>query len=171
MNIPSPAALGAVVLVLGLVGAVESARGTDAALASEAADRTAILDHIRSIFQAYLERDRESIRSTHTRDWTGFQGPSTRIERGIDDYMANADRSLAAFRGTGYELLDTEVQLYGDLALVYYVARYDYLDGDGKAGSLGLRSLDVYRREAGEWSQCGSHITPLPAGGVWGEGR
>jgi len=54
MNIPSPAALGAVVLVLGLVGAVESARGTDAALASEAADRTAILDHIRSIFQAYL---------------------------------------------------------------------------------------------------------------------
>lgn len=85
--------------------------------------------------------------------------------------MANADRSLAAFRGTGYEILDSEIQLYGDLALVYYVARYDYLDLQGRAGSLGLRSLDVYRRERGEWIQCGSHITPLPSGGAWGEGH
>jgi ketosteroid isomerase-like protein len=134
------------------------------------ADRAAILAHIRGIFQAYVDRDRAAIERTHTADWTGFQGPSTRIERGIADYMANADRSLAAFRGTGYELLDTEVQLHGDLALVYYVARYEYLDGEGRAGALGLRSLDVYRRESGEWIQCGSHITPLPSGGAWGEG-
>jgi ketosteroid isomerase-like protein len=135
------------------------------------ADREAILAHVRGIFQAYVDRDRETIRETHTADWTGFQGPSTKIERGLDDYMANAERSLAAFRGTGYELLDTEVRLHGDLALVYYIARYDYLDGGGKPGSLGLRSLDVYRRERGAWIQCGSHITPLPAGGAWGEGR
>jgi ketosteroid isomerase-like protein len=143
-----------------------------AAVASRAdADRAAILAHIRSIFQAYVDRDRAVIEATHSADWTGFQGPSTRIERGLADYMVNADRSLAAFRGTGYELVDTEVQLHGDVALVYYVARYDYLDAAGKAGSLGLRSLDVYRRQPGGWIQCGSHITPLPAAGAWGEGR
>jgi len=148
------------------LGAVVS--GTSAA---EDADRAAVLAHIRGIFQAYVDRDVDAIRRTHTADWIGFQGPSVRIERGLDDYMANAERSLAAFRGTGYELLDTEVRLHGDLALVYYVARYDYVDGEGRTGSLGLRALDVYRREDGDWIQCGSHITPLPSGGAWGEGE
>ncbi len=131
-------------------------------------DRTEILQHIDSIFQAYIRRDRDALRRTHTADWTGFQGPSTKIERGIADYMVNAERSLAAFRGTGYELLDKEVQIYGDIALVYYVARFDYLDGDGRPGSLPLRSIDIYRREKGVWNQAGSHVTPIPSGGTWG---
>jgi len=162
------AALVGVALV---VAAAALGEGSPRAASAADADRAAILDHIRSIFQAYVDRDRAAIERTHTADWTGFQGPSTKIERGLADYMVNADRSLAAFRGTGFELLDAEVQLHGDLALVDYVARYDYLDGQGRAGSLGLRSLDVYRREHGEWIQCGSHITPLPSGGAWGEGR
>lgn len=152
-----------------LVVAVAAAGGAEERRNGPAADREAIVAHIRGIFQAYVDRDRAAIERTHSADWTGFQGPSTKIERGLADYMVNADRSLAAFRGTGYELLDIEVQLHGDLALVYYVARYDYLDAVGARGSLGLRSLDVYRRDAGEWIQCGSHITPLPAGGAWGE--
>ncbi len=52
-------------------------------------------------------RDRGALERLHTRDWTGFLGPSTGIERGIDSCMRNADRSLASFTGTGYELLDT----------------------------------------------------------------
>jgi ketosteroid isomerase-like protein len=85
--------------------------------------------------------------------------------------MRNADRSLAAFRGTGYELLDTEVRIHGDIGLVYYVARYDYRDQDGHEGSIPLRSVDVYCREGQEWNQCGSHITPIPRGDPsWGEG-
>lgn len=163
--------LAAVIVGAALVVAVAAAGGPDAARGGPEADRAAIVAHIRSIFQAYVDRDRATIESTHSADWTGFQGPSTKIERGLADYMVNADRSLAAFRGTGYELLDTEVQLHGDVALVYYVARYDYVDGEGKAGSLGLRSLDVYRRDAGGWIQSGSHITPLPSGGAWGEGH
>lgn len=133
-------------------------------------DGEEILAHIHSIFQAFLRQDRDAIRRAHSADWTGFQGPSTKIERGIDDYMKNAEASLQKLRGTGYELLDTEVQLYGDMALVYYVARYDFKDKQGRAGSLPLRSIDVYRREAGHWTQCGSHITPMPTGGKWGEG-
>ncbi len=134
-------------------------------------DREQILQHIHSIFQAFLRQDRDAIRESHTPDWTGFQGPSVGIERGIDAYMVNAEKSLQNLRGTGYELLDTEVQIYGDLALVYYIARYDYRDREGREGSIPLRSIDVYRRENRQWNQCGSHITPIPTGGDWGEGR
>ncbi len=134
-------------------------------------DREKILQHVHTIFQAYLRQDRDTIRKTHTPDWTGFQGPSVGIERGIDAYMVNAEKSLQNLRGTGYELLDAEVQIYGDMALVYYIARYDYRDREGREGSIPLRSIDVYRRENSKWNQCGSHITPIPAGGDWGEGR
>lgn len=131
-------------------------------------DRQEILAHIHSIFQAYVDRDLKVIRNTHTNDWTGFQGPSTKIERGIEDYMKNAEKSLDAFAGTGFEILDSEVQLYGDVAVVYYVARYDYTDAAGEDHELPLRSVDVYRRENGHWIQAGSHITPIPQGS-WGE--
>jgi len=136
---------------------------------SETRDRELILDHIRSIFDAYIRRDREAIRRTHAEDWIGFQGPSTSIERGIDAYMKNADSSLEHFQGSGYELIDTEVQIFGDIGIVYYIGRYDYGDLEGKQGSLLLRSVDIYRRETGGWIQIGSHITPIPSGGRWGE--
>jgi ketosteroid isomerase-like protein len=131
-------------------------------------DREEILGHIRSIFEAYIRQDRAAIRATHAADWTGFQGPSTKIERGVADYMVNAELSLQNLQGTGYEILDTEVQLYGDVGIVYYVARFDYRDREGKSGSLPLRSVDIYRREKSGWIQCGSHITPIPQGGLWG---
>ena len=132
-------------------------------------DRDMILEHIDSIFQAYIRRDRDAIRRLHTDDWIGFQGPSTTIERGIDAHMKNADASLEHFRGTGYEILDSEVQVFGDLALVFYVARYDYRDMDDKEGSIPLRSIDIYRRDKGEWNQAGSHISVIPASGTWDE--
>lgn len=132
-------------------------------------DTKTILAHIDGIFQAYLRKDRDAIRRMHTTDWVGFQGPSTRIERGIADYMVNAEKSLQNLDGTGYEILDTEVQIHGDIALVYYVARYDYRDKSGQSGSLPLRSVDIYRRENGEWNQAGSHIGVIPNAGNWGE--
>ncbi len=132
-------------------------------------DRDMILEHIDSIFQAYIRRDRDAIRRLHTDDWIGFQGPSTTIERGIDAHMKNADASLEHFRGTGYEILDSEVQIFGDLALVFDVARYDYRDMDDKEGSIPLRSIDIYRRDKGEWNQAGSHISVIPASGTWDE--
>jgi ketosteroid isomerase-like protein len=135
--------------------------------ASNKSDAEQILSHIRSIFQAYLDKDRETIRRTHTDDWVGFQGPSTKIERGIEAYMVNAEKSLAQIDGTGFELLDTEVQIFDDLAIVYYVARYDYRDGQGHDGSVPLRSVDVYRRQSGEWIQIGSHIGTIPESGEW----
>ena len=136
---------------------------------SQSSDKQQILDHIHSIFKAFLARDRDAIRAAHTTDWTGFQGPSTGIERGIEAYMANVEKSLDAFEGTGFELIDTEVQLYGETAVVYYIARYDYKGTDGVVHGLPLRSIDIYRRDNGKWNQCGSHITPIPSGTSWGE--
>lgn len=134
-------------------------------------DKQVILDHIRAIFQAYLDRDRETIKRLRTVDWVGFQGPSVQIERGIDDYMKNAEKSLEAFHGRNFELIDTEVQVFGDVAIVYYIARYDYSNPDGNSGSIPLRSVDIYRRLDGQWTQIGSHIAPIPSGGKWGEGE
>jgi ketosteroid isomerase-like protein len=133
-------------------------------------DREQIIDHIHSIFSAFLRRDREALRGAHTDDWVGFLGPSSRIERGIEAYMKNAELSLQNFQGKGYELLDTEVQINGDVALVFYVARYDCTDTDGHDTSIPLRSVDVYRREAGGWIHSGSHIAVIPSSGDWGEG-
>ena len=53
----------------------------------QAEAKTQIIEHIHSIFTAFINQDREALRSTHTEDWMGFLGPSTQIERGIDAYM------------------------------------------------------------------------------------
>ena len=126
-------------------------------------DRKQILDHIHSIFKAFIAKDRETLRATHSNDWIGFMVPSTEIERGLDAYLRNAEKSLENYDGTGYELLDNEIQIHGDLALVYYVARYDCKDKDGKELSLPLRSIDIYRRDSGHWIQAGSHISIIPS--------
>jgi ketosteroid isomerase-like protein len=131
-------------------------------------DREWILAHVHGIFRAYVNGDRDAIRRAHSADWTGFMGTSTGIERGIDDYMANADRSLERFDGTGYEILDTEVQVYGDVAIVFYVAEYRALDRrSGAEVVIPLRSVDIYRREETGWIQSGSHIAPIPERPSW----
>lgn len=134
-------------------------------------DRQEILNHIHSIFQAFIRQDRDYLRQSHSPEWTGFLGPSTCIERGLGAYLANAEKSLQNFNGVAYELLDSEIQLHGDLAIVYYVARYDYRGDDGQTHSIPLRSVDIYRRDHGHWIQSGSHITVIPSSGAWGEGN
>ena len=133
------------------------------------AEEQVLIDHIHEIFRAFLARDRERIRELHTDDWIGFLGPSTGIERGLDDYMHSADLSLENFHGTDYEIHDSEVRIHGDLGLVYYVASYYYENADSTSGVIPLRSIDVFRRDGGQWNQAGSHIAVIPQGGKWGE--
>src|SRR5205085_10940847 len=85
----------------------------DAMGAGNESDGAAILEHVDSIFRAYERRDLDALRATHSPDWTGFQLPSRRIERGLEAYMRNAELSLATWRGTGHELLETDLQLFG----------------------------------------------------------
>lgn len=123
--------------------------------------RAAVLEHIDGLFQAYLRKDRAAIEAGHTADWRGFPVLARRLVRGLPEYMAEADAVLAHLRAVRYEFLDREVLLFGDLALVYYVAR-DFLRAEDGEISILLRALDVYRREPGGWNQCGSHIAALP---------
>lgn len=125
-------------------------------------DRQAILAHIDGLFRAYFRGDREAIRRGHTEDWTGFQIGSREIVRGIDAYMKNADAVLARFKGVRYILEDVQIDLQGDRAIVFYVAREWILDENGREKEIRLRSIDLYRREPGGWNQYGSHIGLVP---------
>ncbi|MCP4245951.1 MAG: nuclear transport factor 2 family protein [bacterium] len=125
-------------------------------------DREAIIDHIHDLFQAFIRKDREAIRRGHTADWRGFQVKSRHIVRGLDEYMQAADRVLETMNSVRYELVDTEVQVEGDRAVVFYVARVWLRDAEGDETVVNLRSIDLYRREAAGWNQCGSHIGIVP---------
>lgn len=139
---------------------------TESSAASTAAtptDAEQILAHIHRLFRAFVDKDRETIRRGHTTDWRGFQVRSTAMVRGLDAYMQAADDALRHFRGTRYELTDHDIAVHGDLAVVFYVARFWYTDDSGAEQELPLRSVDIYRREPGGWNQCGSNISVLPA--------
>ncbi len=124
-------------------------------------DRRAIEQHIRGLFEAYLHYDRDAIRRGHTDDWCGFPIAADRLVRGIDAYMEYADLSLERFRGIGYSIDELDIQVRGDTGIVYYTATWRFLDADDAEQVLPLRSVDIYRREAGGWNQAGSNICAI----------
>jgi len=76
--------------------------------------------------------------------------------------MENAKAVLQRFRGQRYLLEDVQIDLHGDRAVVFYVAREWVLDDKGEEKEIRLRSVDLYRRERGGWNQYGSHIALMP---------
>lgn len=127
----------------------------------------AILDHIHGIFEAYMNADEEAIRATHSSDWTGFSSQSRSIVHGIDAYMANARRALSNSRITRYELEEVDIQIHGDVGIVYYVANWTIqLNGTDTRVRMHVRSVDVYQKRAGDWIQIGSNLNVLPRAGA-----
>jgi len=151
-------------LVIGVATTLILTHGGNSAMSNPKAqdDRSAILAHIDGLFHAYFRKDREAIRRGHTADWRGFQIGSRTLVRGIDEYMKAADRVLETIEARRYQLLDSDVRVYGDVAVVYYLAREWIRTSDGEEKTIVLRSCDIYRREADGWNQCGSHITLAP---------
>ncbi len=126
-------------------------------------DKTAIINHVIRIFEAYSGAKRDIVRDTHSDDWTGFMIPSKKIVRGIDGYMKIADAFLETKKMTRYKIDDTEVQIYGDIAILYYQARFWVKDlGADEEELVEVRSVDVYRREKNDWIQIGSNICKIP---------
>lgn len=117
-----------------------------------------------SLFDAYLAGDLEALRTGRTEDWKGFQIRSTRLVRGRDQYMDELQRVVSSLKVERYEFVDFEVEIEGDVGIVYYLAR-DYLspsDDPNTPSTVLIRSVDVYRRIDGEWIQSGSNICAIP---------
>jgi hypothetical protein len=130
-------------------------------------DKQEILNHIHGIFRAYMDADTATIRATHSVDWTGFNSQSRTIVRGIDQYMANANRALSNSRIVRYALEETDVQIHGETAIVYYVANWSVrVNGLDQLVRIHARSVDVYQRRSGEWIQIGSNLNILPRPGA-----
>lgn len=126
------------------------------------ADVEAIREHIDKIYQAYMRKDRAVIRATHSTDWRGFLDRSKRITIGIDDYMKGADAFLRLpVSITGYRFEEFDVVFYGDVALVSYIADVD-LTNNGTASKTKFRSIDIYAKLDGAWTQVGSHLNTHP---------
>ena len=137
------------------IGATEPTAGAD-----PEHDRQAVIGKLHSIFDAFVGKDAETLRDTHTDDWIGFKANSSHIVHGIDEYM-----STIAFDNPmlEYDFDELEVELHGDLALVWYVATWkNQLTAHDLTMTMTARSLDVYRRENGEWIQAGSHLAVVP---------
>jgi hypothetical protein len=130
---------------------------------STATDETVaeIRAHVESLFDAFLAKDRDAMRRGRVSDWRGFQIPSTRLIRGVDDYMVDLESALQGLEVTRYEFLDFEVDVHSDLALVYYVAR-DWLNTPEGERTILVRALDVYSLKDGGWIQIGSNICLVP---------
>jgi ketosteroid isomerase-like protein len=125
------------------------------------ADVAEIKLHVEALFDAFLAKDRKTLRDGRIEDWTGFQIPSTALIRGVDRYMVDLESALKNLAVTRYEFLDFEVDIHDDVALVYYVAR-DWLDTDDGEKTILVRALDVYGRRPDGWIQIGSNICVLP---------
>jgi hypothetical protein len=123
-----------------------------------------ILAHIHSIFQAFIDQDRDTIRATHANDWTGFQTSAQEITHGVDAYMANVGFANPLKR---YEIEDYDIQVYGDIAVVYYVAHWwSYVPSIEQYVRTRARSVDIYRHDDGGWIQAGSNINILQRPGA-----
>ena len=142
---------------------VAGPRNTTDAL-DRAADTAEIRAHIDTIFKAYMSRDRETIRATHSDDWRGFLSGSRSIIKGIDAYMESAEISLQRPRSmVGYEMIEYDTYFHGDLAVVPYVAALDIEIGGRRIPFRPkLRVFDLYAKRDGHWIQVGSDTAPHP---------
>jgi len=126
-------------------------------------DRVAFRAHVESIFQAYIDKDRDKVRATHSDDWHGYLRWSASLTRGIDEYMKIADYSLKNKNAgmTSYKFAEFEIVFQGNIALIFYVADIDARAGENKFTDK-FRSIDVYEKRQGHWIQTASHLAQHP---------
>lgn len=135
--------------------------------AGRADDERAIRAHIDRIFQAYMAKDEAQVRALHAANWRGFLTYSRRVLRGIDDYMTAAGNQGGlnkqnTWHLVGYKMLDYELIFHEQTGIVTYVTELSWEDGAAK-GAYQLRSMDIYGKEQGQWTQLASNICALPA--------
>lgn len=128
-------------------------------------DRAAVRAHLERIFQAFVDQDVDTLRATHAADWVGFKLSGREIVRGRDGYLKGAVASFANPMRT-YRIEDSEVQLLGDVAVIYYVATFTSdVKAAGGPVTFHMRCADVLRRTGLGWIQVGSNLNLQPRPG------
>jgi hypothetical protein len=139
------------------LAALGAARAED----DRAADREAIRAHIDSIYQAFIHKDLPALRATHDENWRGFLDGSTKMIRGIDQYM----RAVGALKGpygmTSYKMRDFDIIFAGDAAFVTFISDGQVLAPSGEEREV-LRLADFYVKKNGHWIQAGSNTSVHP---------
>ena len=122
-----------------------------------AADRAAIRAHIDRIFQAFIHKDDAELRATHAANWLGYLQGSSKMIRGVDEYMSNAAYfdSKSPYGMTGYKMREFDMIFKGDAAFVAFVAEVEYKVPEGPL-QRALRIADFYTKQNGAWIQTGS---------------
>jgi ketosteroid isomerase-like protein len=152
-------------LVICVALVLASWRGTsEQSTADRSADATAIRQHIESICQAFVDKDRRKLEQTHGKDWRGFTPWSGHVIRGLDGYMKEATFEPSTPKGqgmVGYRLSDFDVVFYGNTAVASFVLDIDIANGSEKRTQK-LTLLDVYNKERDGWIQVASNTSLHP---------
>ena len=148
------------ILVLGI-----AAGGAAWGAQDSAGDEQAIRRHIESIFDAFIEKDRDKLAATHGRNWRGYLTGSRTVIKGRDGYMRSAvgDGPMGE-RGqgmVGYKILEYDTVWYDNVAVVNFVADVNHMRGTQPHTSK-LTLMDIYAREDGQWIQVASQTSNHP---------
>jgi hypothetical protein len=133
-------------------------------VADRPADAAAIRAHIESIFQAFVDKDRQKLADTHGSEWRGFTPYSGHVIKGREAYMNEAtfEPGLPKNQGmVGYRIGEFDIVFYGDTAVVSFVADVDRMYGTDKSTER-LTFVDVYHKDPGGWMQVASNTSLHP---------
>lgn len=152
------AGLSAIALVAGVSATVVPVQEREA-------DVRTIRREIESIFNAFIEKDREKLAATHGRNWRGYLTGSRSVIKGRDGYMRAAvgDGPMGP-KGqgmVGYDIREYDTVFYGDVAVVNFVADVHHMRGTEPRSST-LTLMDVYAKEDGSWTQVASQTSYHP---------
>jgi ketosteroid isomerase-like protein len=143
--------------VILFLSALQAASADD----DRAQDREAIRAHIDSIYQAFIHKDLPALRATHAEDWRGFLNGSTRMIRGIDQYMQAVGSLKGPYGMTSYKLRDFDIIFAGDAAFATFISDGQIMTPSGEIHQV-LRLGDFYVKKDGHWIQAGSNTSIHP---------
>jgi ketosteroid isomerase-like protein len=125
-------------------------------------DKDEIRYHIDTVFRAYIDKDRMTIRTSHLEDWRGFTISSRSTIKGIEALMAEVEATLNAVEFVDYEMIEIDYLFYTDICVVSYIVHLQGTSATGELFEIKLRVLDVYVRQNGNWNQIASNVSLHP---------
>jgi hypothetical protein len=150
-------------MLTGVLGAVIAVIAV--AAQGRPADEQAIRAHIESIFQAFIDKDRDTLAATHGREWRGYLGGSRTVIKGRDGYVrASVGDGPMGPKGqgmVGYKILEYDTVWHDNVAVVNFVADVQQMRGT-QPHKATLTLMDIYAKEDGHWIQVASQTSNHP---------